>query len=86
MSSWLDVLPADLDRVPVFLTDRQDYHHALGFVLEGIVHPKGGTGGSGPVFQASAPDEPRVYSRGEVAEAEPALPEWTFPVDDLFED
>ncbi len=38
------------------------------------------------VFRASAPDEPRVYRRSEVAEAEPALPGWTFPVDDLFED
>ena len=38
------------------------------------------------VFRASAPDEPRVYRRGEVAEAEPALPGWTFPVDGLFED
>ena len=38
------------------------------------------------VCRASAPDEPRVYRRGEVAEAEPALPGWTFPVDALFED
>ena len=38
------------------------------------------------VYRASSPDEPRVYRRGEVAEAEPALPGWTFPVDDLFED
>jgi hypothetical protein len=34
----------------------------------------------------SAPDVPRVCRRGEVAEAEPALPGWTFPVDDLFQD
>jgi len=27
---------------------------------------------------------PTVYSRGQVAEAEPALPGWTFPVEDLF--
>lgn len=38
------------------------------------------------VFRASAPDEPRVYRRREVAEAEPALPGWTFPVDALFDD
>ena len=37
------------------------------------------------VYRASAPDEARIYRRGEVAEAEPALPGWTFPVDELFE-
>jgi len=25
-----------------------------------------------------------VYHRGEMAEAEPALPAWSMPVDDLF--
>ena len=38
------------------------------------------------VYRDSAPDEPRVYRRGDMAEAEPALPGWTFPVDGLFED
>jgi Uma2 family endonuclease len=36
------------------------------------------------VFRASDPDNPKVYRRGEVAEAETALPGWTMPVDDLF--
>ncbi len=36
------------------------------------------------VFRASDPDNPRSYRRGEVAEAEPALPGWGMPVDDLF--
>jgi Uma2 family endonuclease len=36
------------------------------------------------VYRASDPDKPKVYGRGEVAEAEPALPGWTMPVDDLF--
>ena len=36
------------------------------------------------VYRASAPDIPTVYRRGEVAEAEPAVPRWTMPVDDLF--
>jgi Uma2 family endonuclease len=31
------------------------------------------------------PDEPRVFRRGEIADAEPALSGWTFPVDELFE-
>ena len=43
---------------------------------DGLVH----------VYRATAPDEARSYRRGEVAEAEPALPGWIFPVDELFED
>jgi Uma2 family endonuclease len=37
------------------------------------------------VYRAEAPDAAVVYRRGELAEASPALPGWTFPVDDLFE-
>jgi Uma2 family endonuclease len=36
------------------------------------------------VYRASDPDNPTVYGRGEVAEAEPAIPGWSMPVDDLF--
>jgi Uma2 family endonuclease len=36
------------------------------------------------VFRASDPENPTVYRRGESAEAEPALPGWTMPVDGLF--
>ena len=36
------------------------------------------------VYRASEPQTPMVYRRGEFAEAEPALPRWTMPVDDLF--
>lgn len=36
------------------------------------------------VYRAAAPDDPKVYRRGEIAEAEPAVPGWTFPVEDLF--
>lgn len=36
------------------------------------------------VYRASDPGNPKVYRRGEVAEAEPAAPGWTMPVDDLF--
>src|SRR5205823_3336643 len=36
------------------------------------------------VYRVSDPDQPTVYHRGEVAEAEPALPGWTMAVDDLF--
>jgi Uma2 family endonuclease len=36
------------------------------------------------VFRAGEPESPTLYRRGETAEAEPALPGWTMPVDDLF--
>jgi Uma2 family endonuclease len=35
--------------------------------------------------RATAPDTPTVYRRGERAEAVPALPGLSFPVDDIFE-
>lgn len=36
------------------------------------------------VYRASAPEEPAIYKRGQIAEAEPAVPGWTMAVDDLF--
>lgn len=36
------------------------------------------------VFRASDPAHPVIYRRGERADAEPALPGWSMPVDDLF--
>jgi Uma2 family endonuclease len=36
------------------------------------------------VYRASDPDQPTLYRRGEIAEAEPAVPEWRMPVDELF--
>ena len=36
------------------------------------------------IYRASNPDVPTIYRRGEIAEAEPALPGWTMPVDNLF--
>jgi len=36
------------------------------------------------VYRASAPSTPTIYRRGDVAEAEPAVPGWSMPVDDLF--
>ncbi len=37
------------------------------------------------VYRATSPDVPTIYRRGQEAEAEPALPGWRFPVDELFE-
>lgn len=37
------------------------------------------------VYRATSPDQAAIYHRGEMAEAEPAVPGWTMPVDELFE-
>jgi len=36
------------------------------------------------VYRTSDPDEATIYRRGEIAEAEPAVPGWKMPVDELF--
>lgn len=36
------------------------------------------------VYRASDPGTLTIYRRGEVAEAEPTVPGWTIPVDELF--
>lgn len=36
------------------------------------------------VYRAEHPDAPTAYRRGEIANAEPAVPGWRFPVDELF--
>lgn len=38
------------------------------------------------VYRVNSPDSPTIYRRGEMAEAEPAVPGWRMPVDDLFEE
>jgi Uma2 family endonuclease len=37
-------------------------------------------------YVSDRPDMPIIYRRGQNADAEPAVPGWTMPVDDLFED
>jgi len=37
------------------------------------------------VYRMESPTTPKVYHRGEMAEAEPAVPGWLFPIDELFE-
>jgi Uma2 family endonuclease len=36
------------------------------------------------VYRASDPTNPTIYRRGDVAEAEPAVPGWRIPVDEVF--
>jgi len=35
-------------------------------------------------YSAERPEQPRVFHRGETADAEPVLQSWSMPVDDLF--
>lgn len=35
-------------------------------------------------YSATAPDSPRIFHRGQVADAEPAVPGWRISVDDVF--
>ena len=35
-------------------------------------------------YNHDRPDTPTIYRKGELATAEPAVPGWSFPVDDLF--
>jgi Uma2 family endonuclease len=37
------------------------------------------------VYRPTAPDVPTSYRRGDMAEAEPAVPGWQMPVSDLFQ-
>jgi Uma2 family endonuclease len=37
------------------------------------------------VYRVDSPEQPVIYRRGETAEAEPAVPGWKFPVDELFD-
>ncbi len=37
------------------------------------------------VYRADSFEQPTIYRRGETAEAEPAVPGWTFSVDELFD-
>ena len=36
------------------------------------------------VYRSTNPETTTIYRRGEIAEAEPAVPGWAMPVDDLF--
>jgi Uma2 family endonuclease len=36
------------------------------------------------VYRRDDPDNPTIYPRGDVAEAEPAVPGWRMPVDEMF--
>jgi len=35
-------------------------------------------------YNATDPDTPKIFRRGEVADAEPAVPGWKIPTDELF--
>jgi hypothetical protein len=35
-------------------------------------------------YRADDPEHPKIFRRGESTDAEPAVPGWAMPVDDLF--
>ena len=35
-------------------------------------------------YRAESPDKPTIFRRGEIADAEPAVPGWRMPVDEMF--
>jgi Uma2 family endonuclease len=37
------------------------------------------------VYLFTDPETPTIYKRSDIAEAEPAVPGWSMPVDDLFD-
>jgi Uma2 family endonuclease len=37
------------------------------------------------VYRFTDPENPTIYRRGDIAEAQPAVPDWTMPVDELFD-
>jgi hypothetical protein len=36
-------------------------------------------------YKASDPEQPMIFRRGDIADAEPAIPGWQMAVNDLFE-
>ena len=38
------------------------------------------------LYSINSPDVPRIFRRGDIADAEPGVPGWSMPVDDLFVD
>jgi len=36
-------------------------------------------------YKVNDPDHPAIFHRGDIADAEPAVPGWRMPVNDLFE-
>jgi Uma2 family endonuclease len=59
---------------------RQDYFDA-GTLVVWDVDPIAATIAC---YRASAPTQPVVFRRGDIAEAEPAVPGWRIPVDEVF--
>jgi Uma2 family endonuclease len=59
---------------------RADYFEA-GTKVVWDVDPVAGTIAS---YRAEAPENPRVFTVGQTADAEPALPGWTVAVDELL--
>jgi Uma2 family endonuclease len=93
------VVPGPIDGAPVFAAEVRslsDYGPAAerAMALKRARYFAGGTQvvwdvdvireGWIRVHHADDPENPVVFHRGEIADAEPAVPGWRFPVDELF--
>jgi Uma2 family endonuclease len=70
-------------RAEAKMARKRDDYFAAGTLVVWDVHTVGAD--VVRVYRPDRPREPAVFRRGEVADAEPALPGWRLPVDELFE-
>jgi Uma2 family endonuclease len=63
------------------LAAKRDDYFAAGTAVVWDVDPQAQTV---TVYRATAPTQPVTYRSGDTAEAEPAVPGWRMPVDDIF--
>jgi len=67
----------------VELADKRDDYFAAGTQVVGDVDPEKETV---TAYRAADPKKPTTFRRGELADAEPAVPGWRIAVDDIFAD
>ncbi|HTK76679.1 MAG TPA: Uma2 family endonuclease [Gemmataceae bacterium] len=64
------------------MADKRDDYFLAGTAIVWDVDPDAETV---TVYRTTDPDTPTIYHRGEVAEAEPAVPGWRVPIDSIFD-
>jgi Uma2 family endonuclease len=69
------------DAAEAEMAAKRDDYFAAGTIVVWDVDPVAETVA---VYRASAPSEPVVFRRGEIADAEPAVPGWKMAVDEIF--
>ena len=64
------------------MAEKRDDYFAAGTLVVWDVDPIAETIAS---YRHDAPDKPTIFRRGDIADAEPAVPGWRIPVDEVFE-